>query len=425
MIDALRESLSARITTLGKRLKFDAHYFAKNSFHVAFGHGINIAKGLITGYLVTRMFPKEMYGEYRLVMQIAGLVGVISLSGLPAAISRAVANDQDKAPLRFTMHCYAVFSLLGTVVLLIMIPLLSFWNREALWPMFLIEALLFVPTSVGTTFFGGIIAGTGAFREALRANYLASILVALSVALMLFLYPSPILLLTFVNAFPTIIYLKALRKMIRKYPSEERNWSIFRSGLHLTFAALPMSLSSYVDSIIIAGLFGAKELATFSVALLIPEQVKQLFKELSPIAFSKQAKGRDTQERRKHIVRIVMWGTGIFVIGITLYVVCIPWFIPWLFPQYDAHQVFVLTSAAAITLITIPSNLFVQNLEARGKIHHLQIAQWVASFAFIVALLILAPTYGPLGAIISRGIFRVLLGGISWLFVAWGPIEEA
>ena len=424
MIDALRESLSARITTLGKRLKFDAHYFMKNSFHISFGHGINIAKGLVTGYLVTRMFPKEMYGEYRLVMQIAGLVGVISLSGLPAAISRAVATEKDKAPLRFTMHCYAIFSLLGTVVLLIMIPLLSFWNREALWPMFLIEALLFVPTSVGTTFLGGIIAGTGEFREALRANYLSSALVALSVALMLFIYPSPILLLTFVNAFPAIIYLRLLKSMILKFPSEEKSWSIFKSGLHLTFAALPMSLSSYLDSIIIAGLFGAKELATFSVALLIPDQVKQLFKQLSPIAFSRQAKGRDTQGRRKHIMQIVLWGTGIFAIGITLYIMFIPWFLPWLFPQYDAHEVFILTSAVAVTLITIPAGLFVQNLEARGKVKQLQIAQWLASLAFVAALLILAPKYGPLGAIIARGIFRLLLVGISWFFVVYGPIEE-
>lgn len=413
----LRHRLSHIVDRIGVLMGIDAQYFVTNTYRVSLAHGINVLKGLITGYLVTRLFPKEMYGEYRLVMYIVGVVGMISLSGLPTAIARSVARDSQEAPLRCTMQAYAIFCLLGSVVLLLIIPFLHIWNRIELWPMFVIEAILFVPTSVGTMFFGGIVTGKGEFKEALRATTITSACVALGVLLMLFIYPSATLLLLIVNLVPAIVYLRAVRRMMRSFPSKQQSWKIMKAGISLTIASLPLSISSYLDGIIIAGLFGTKELATYAVAILIPEQIKLFFKELLPIAFSRQAIGEDSQERRQHMMRIVVRGTLLFTVIIAAYIALMPLVIPWLFPQYDAHAVFALSSIATITLITVPATLFVQNLEARGNIAQLQITEWTSTLGFISSLLLLTPTIGIMGAIVSRGVFRLMLVTMSGYFV--------
>ncbi len=417
--------LSPTLTDIGRRLRIDAHYFARSSGFVVLGQLMNVAKGVVSGYLISRLFPAELYGEYRFVLSIVGAIGVLTLSGMQPAISRSVARDTQNAPLRWTIRTYSMFLLLGTAVILGAIALLPYWNRENLWTLFLLSAVLFVPINAGTAFFGGIVIGRGQFGISLRANVISGLLVIVSVLLMLWLRPSALLLLALTAGIPPVVYLWELRKQIREYPSASSSKEILVYAAKITLGDVPMTLSWYLDGLLISMFFGLKELALFSVALMIPEEAKGFLKDFVPISFSRQAAGRDTPERRRQLVLAVVWMTVVFAVGIAAFMLISPWIMPLLFPLYDPVRMVSLSNAAAVTLITFPCGLFSQQLEARGKAREVLIGQWASAAVFVTCLLTLIPTMGLMGAIVARGIFRLTYSIYSAYAVIRAPYPKA
>lgn len=115
------------LTSIGKRFGFDAHYFAKNGVVVTTAYVISALKGLITGYLVTRLFPTQMYGEYRFVLGVIGVVGFIGLPGLPSALAGAIARKEPISLMRVA-RWFCLVSGMGALVLLGCIALLHRWD---------------------------------------------------------------------------------------------------------------------------------------------------------------------------------------------------------------------------------------------------------------------------------------------------------
>lgn len=414
--------MAPTLTAVGHRFGFDAHYFAKNTAIVTLSHSISMLKGVITGYLVTRLFPPEMYGEYRFVLGVMGAIGVIGLPGLATAIGGALARKESVSLVR-TVRWYSSISAVGSLVLFGCIFFLPRWGRAELWPLFMIASLLFVPSSIATNLYGGVIRGTGSFGAAFRLSLLSNVLVMSAVLVMLLAYPSSVLLLAIVSGIPAVIFLGGLIPFERRFRTNESQKNLRHTALHLSIATIPSSISWYVDSLIISAFFGLNQLALFSVALLIPEQVKVWMKEIFPIFFSRQAKGDDTPERRKKMHQAVLSGTALFALGIALYVAIAPLIMPILFPQYPQEELILLTRIAALTLIVSPASLYPQFLEARNMTKAIHISNWTASAAFLLALVTLVPVYGPLGAIISRGVFRFLYAIIAFGIVQRTPTK--
>jgi O-antigen/teichoic acid export membrane protein len=231
-------------------------------------------------------------------------------------------------------------------------------------------------------------------------------------------------MLFIVMAIPPLTYLFFLRRI--RPPSgegaEKTTSNVIRYAWQLTFATLPMELVWYVDKLLISYFFGLNQLATFAVAVLIPEQAKIFLKQFFPISLAKQAQGSDSLERRRKLYRAVLFGTAVFAGGIALYIVCTPVLIPLLFPQYDSAEVMMLTSVMAATLITMPSALISQYLEAQGMIRENRRANWGSAGVFFMLLFWLIPTYGILGAILARGGFRLSLAFLLWFLLLRRPV---
>jgi O-antigen/teichoic acid export membrane protein len=410
------------LDSFGERFGLDARYFAKNSAMVTFSHGIAVLKGIVTGYLVTRLFPPAMYGEYKFVLGVIGMVGFIGLPGLPSALAGAIARKEPVSLSRIAGWFCSIVSI-GAVLIIGCIALLPRWGREELWPLFLIAGLLFVPSALSTNLYGGVIRGLGAFTTAFRASLISNVLITISVLAMLLIKPSPLLLLALITGIPAIVYIAGLIPFQRRFRTDTSQSKIKRTALHMSVATIPSTISWYLDSLIISAYFGLNQLALFSVSLLIPEQIKVWTKELLPVVFSKQAKGKDTPDRRHKMHVSVIIGMAIFGVGILLYVMVAPFIMPILFPLYPAEELTRLTSIAAITLIVAPASLYPQFLEARGLVKELHWANWISSAAFAIALFSLIPTLGLMGAIISRGVFRFSYAICSFVIVQRTPTE--
>ncbi len=417
--------LAPLLTAVGRKLHIDAHYFAKNSFFVLVGQALSIVRGVVTGYLVTRFFSTQVYGEYQFILSVMGMLSLFTFMGASTAVSRAWSRD-DHFSLNAVSLYQAKLCLVGSLILVGSIPFLSWYDRQSLWPLFLAAAVIFPLPPLAMLRFPAYAIGKGRFDLTLQAGFVWTILVILSTLAILIFWQSSILMLITGTAIPPLVYFWYGRHIRSPQESGDREATkkIIRYGWHLTLSTLPVELVWYIDRLLISHYLGLAQLATFSVALLIPEQAKVLLKQLLPISFSRQAKIKDSHESRRKLMKVVLLGTALFALGIAVYIAICPIIIPLLFPRYDATQVIWLTSLAAITLIVQPMSLFSQHLEARRMIRELWITNCVSSVVFLVSLLVLIPWYGLAGAIIARGIFRCISSGITCWYIVRLPIRE-
>lgn len=422
--------LAPTLTAIGKKFGIDAHYFAKNSALVIVGHFVSVLRGIVTGYFVARFFSQEIYGEYQFILSILGMMSLFTFPGLAQSITRAWSRDDAFSLKKITKYQFNV-CLVGSIILLGVIPFLQYYDRQELWPLFLAGALLFPLPPIATVHFGGATIGRARFDTILKANILWSTLIIIATLGIIFFHQSALLMLIATMAVSSVVHLVLVHWYCRGslLPQEEEGdkntKAIIRYGWQLTVSTLPVNLVWYIDKLMISQMFGLNQLAAFSVALLIPEQVKTFAKQLLPVSFSRQAKGDDSRQRRRKLTKAVLAGTAVFAVGIALYIALAPWLMPLLFPNYEADQIVFLTSVAAVTLIVTPGTLFAQYLEAQGMIREIQWSHWTAAALFGVALVVLIPMYGLLGAVLARGIFRFSYLGLSWWFVMTSPVRPA
>lgn len=412
--------LSPALTAIGQRFQIDAHYFAKNSVLVLISQTIGILRGLVTGYLVARLFSKDMYGEYQFIASVAGMLSLLTLPGFATAVSRAWSRKEGF--LLGRIHAIQLgVTLVGSTILLGSIPFLESYGREGLWPLFVAAAVLFPLGPIATLRFGAYAVGQSRFDLILKANVIWSIAMVTASLSVVFLHQSSLLIYIVNAGIPSLVYLAMSRRTTPPPdPNGTNTKAITKYGWQLTIASLPNDLSSYLDKLLISHFFGLEQLAAFSVAILIPEQAKQMVKQLMPVSFARQAVMNDVRDARRKLGKAVAVGTAIFTVGIASYWALSWWVLPLLFPQYELSMILAVSNASAAILIFMPATLFYQYMEAQKMIRQLQWTQWVSAAVFSVSLVALVPFYGAIGAIASRGIFRMTSVTMAWWFVMYG-----
>lgn len=412
------------LTAAGKRWKFDAHYFAKNSFLVLVGQAVGFLRGIVSGYLVARFFEQTMYGQYQFMLSVMGSIAMFGIPGMATPVARAWSKNEPFDINAITRHQLFVGSI-GSLLLLGAIPFLGAYGKADLWPLFVAAAIIFSVPSIAMVRFGSYTVGKPRFDIALRANIAWSTVSIVLTLLIILFRQSALFVLVVATLTPPVVYLWMSRNFVPPESSDpEDTKKIIRFAWRLTFASLPADLVWYLDKLMISSFFGLNQLAVFSVALIVPEQMKLFTKQFFPVAFSKQASIADNVATRRKMKHAVLIGTAVFAFGAVVYALMSPFLMAVLFPKYDSGQLALLTSVAAITVVTNPASLFAQYLEAQGMLRETRIAQWTAACLFAASLITLIPTMGLLGAVLARGIFRAAYVGISWWFVHRLPIIE-
>ncbi len=422
MLRHLKLRLSDVLGRIGIRFGINARTLAKNSAYVTLGHGVAVLRGIVTGYIVARLFPRALYGEYQWILAVVGTLASIGIPEVYKASARAIARGREGALVGVAKR-QLLFCLGTSALLLLMIPLLPYFYDKDVTYLLIAAAVLFPFSQVAGTLFSGITLGKSNFLLALQANIAWSIaMIAVTVGILYF-HPSPLLMLIATLGIPTVVYLAFTLPHLPKAKASDDAGSIVRYGFELTLLNLPLTLSSRLDYFLVSAYFGLNQLAVLSVALLIPEQVKVWIGELLAVTFQSQAKGDDSRKRRKKLMKAYVAFTLLMAAGIAVYVAIAPALFRVLFPNYlDAVS---LTQFAAVILITAPSSLLLQYLEAQKMIHALRWTRWLSAAIYCVTLIVLVPRFGLIGALISRGLLRLTYAVCSISFILWGDEGKA
>lgn len=395
-------------------VKTDMVYLIKGSFWLSIGQVVAALSSFVLAVALANFLPQNVYGLYKYVLSAAGIVWAFSLTGLSAAIIRDVARGKEgalqqgfKTNLKWSIPI-VVISFSGAAY--------YWWNNNTTLALAFLIIGLFSPILNSANLYGAFLNGKQQFKENTILWSLGTIITTATIIGTAFYTDSPAILIlsyflsnTITNA---LVYVYVIR--IHK-PNETTSKETISYGKHLSFINILGGIATQIDKILIFHFLGAVELAVYSFATAVPEQIKGLFKNVAKLAFPKFSQ-RSLADIQSGGLRKKMLYFGILTaIAAIFYIALAPLMYKIFFPQY-LESIFY-SQIFAISILAVTSNIPVTILQSqaiKSKLYKHSIL--VNSFQIITNLLFIS-LFGIMGAVIAGIINRFTNLIISYYLV--------
>ena len=405
---------------LSRFLQTDTDYLLRGSALLTIGKSIGSIAALLLSIAYARYLPKELYGDYRYILSIVGMLGIFALPGMATALIRSVARGHDGALRSMTRIIF--LSSLG-IAAASLISAGIFFQKESFtlaYSFLAISCIIPFAESFGT--WRGYWNGKKDFKTLTFYNIVSHIIYGLgmlgTVAGIALGNLPPILSVVMLTsayyitrALPNVFFYMRTIRTIPTTASEEPCG--MRYGFHLSLVDIPATIANNIDSVLLYTYLGPASLATYSFAIVPIEQLKGLLGTVATASFPKMAEksfGTNIQsDLKKTLPKKLFKASGITAFIVLVYIVAAPLLFPLLFPQYvDAipySQVF------ALSLIFFPLGLFNTAMKAEGDLKKIYLYSIGVPLIQIALLAVFIFLYGLWGAIIGRIIGRLVNHG--------------
>lgn len=399
------------IRTLERYTKTDLRYLAKGGFWL----GIDEVVGALAAFGLAIAFayyvPKDTYGTYRYLIAAFWTLTAFTMTGLPAAIGRAVAKGREG-----TFRASLPYSVLWGLPLALIAAgagLYYFIHENSTLGYGFLLIALFGPFMQAAYLWGSYLNGKRDFRMTALCGSLFALLPALALLAAMLLNPSPLVLLSVYFSAAVVTGLLIAAFIFFYYrPNRELDPESRNLGWHFSAMNLLATIAQQVDKLVVFHYLGAIELAVYSFATALPEQIKNLFGSVTTLAMPKFVTRPFKEIRANFWGRLWLYTGGLTVVALA-YVAIAPFAFAIFFPAYT--EAIWYSQLYALSLIPIGGNLSVTLLQAHRANRELYILNIISPVFQIGALIILTSLYGLAGAIIARIAARVLaliIGGI-------------
>lgn len=245
---------------------------------------------------------------------------------------------------------------------------------------------------------GGILSGRKLFKDGAKINALNKIFNAIAIISAVYLTNNIIIILSVYLLSNILIQILILIYTVKKYkPNNKIDPEAISYGKHLSYMSLVGKIAYNIDRIIIFHFFGAANLAIYSFAMIIPEKIKGLIKQIGSLAFPKFAVSDETQIKKSLISKIIKFTFALSIITI-IYILSAPLIFKYLFPQY-LDSVFI-SQIFAISILLSPQILLTKYLQSKQKIKELYLIS-ILSPGFRIIFYFIFFHLGVIGFIIS------------------------
>lgn len=406
---------------LQKKFNFDAHYFLKGGFWLSLTQGIIVLAGILTTSLFAHYLSETDYGIYRYLIGLAVLFSSLSLTGLGQSILQTAAKKyygfyQETITINFIYNLGVLFSALagagyyfykGNIVLSVGCLLIA-----VLQP--IINSFQFTST---------YLQGSGKFRESTFLQGVKTLLISL-ISLISLLLTNNIIVLAGVyftaNAFTNVFsYLYYKPKKTNPTPYIEYI-KYLEYAKHTSARNVLSVIANRADAVIIFTQLGAPALAIYTIAMIIPEQIKASFKNFSSLLIPKYVKHSNDQVLKKSIPKRSFQLFFITIISSALYILLAPIIYELLFPKYTEAIVFSQLIALSLpTVIALLPLSYIQKELAGNSLYKIQL---LSACVLLILMILGTIIFGLIGAILAKVISRYFETIIT--FVAFLQISK-
>lgn len=401
-----RESrLGILFAHLERFTRTDLRYLIKGAGWLALAQVVIAVVAFLVTIAFAHFVSKEVYGTYRFLLSLFWTLTAFSLTGLPAVLARAVAKGDDGSYLpaiRISLRFTTPMALIS-----IAISIYYFWNGNAVLSLGCLVIAVIGPLMQSSYLYGSYLEGKKAFKDNALFGILLNIVPALLLLGSMYFVKNPVVFLA-INLGGSVLTASALSYVsyLRHRPSRP---GITKDFLNLSghFSAMNIlfTLSQQIDRLLVYHYIGAAQLAIYSFAIAIPDQLKTVFGTVATLAMPKFV-NRPIAEIRKTLWYRLAGFTGLTALAAVFYICIAPAFFHFVFPTYP--EAIAYSQLYALALIPVGSMIPLTILEAHAAKKALYIYNVLGPLLQIILLFIGILTFGLLGVVVARIVGRTI-----------------
>lgn len=391
--------------------KTDLTYLTSGGFWLS----LDQVGGALIAFLLAIAFahyvPKETYGAYRYLISAFWVLTAFTLTGLPMALSQAVARGREGV----YRASFLPSILAGIPLTFISFGMSAYYllhGNNSFGIAFVVIAIL-GPFLQPAYLFGPFLMGRKEFRTNSLFGLILYAIPALALFGTMFMTRDPVAFLAvyLVSNVGTGALLTFLTLYFWK-PNEVPDPSMHNLSGHFSAMNLLSTVAAQIDKVVVFHYLGAVELAVYAFATALPEQINGVCNAVSNLAFPKFVARPFAEIRANFWNRLWLFTGALFLVALA-YIAIAPFVFDLFFPAYK--EAVIYSQVYAISLIALGNSLPITLLQARVAKRELYIYNVLGPTFQILILILLTSAYGLMGAVIARIASRIVslaLGGI-------------
>ncbi len=380
-----------------KYTKTDMIYLARGGFWVTLSSIVSALSAFALAIAYANLLPKESYGTYKYILSFTGIIAAFSLTGIPIALIPSISRGFEGS-FKYAVRISAKWSS-GIFVISLISAIYYFINDNFILGSSLIIAGVMLPIINVFGIYGSYLQGKKDFRRSTIYTIFKTAFIAVAIVGTIFITDKPLYIILsyfLITAIVTLFLFFLTNKVYKQNDKIDTKFVSF--GKHLSLLNIFGLIAGNLDKILIFHFLGAAQLAVYTFAIAIPNQIGGFNKGIKGLVLPKISEG-NIDGLKKSIPTKSLKLLMIFTVMSILYIITAPYIYKTFFPQYVESIIY--SQVLSIIFIFSAGMLLSQTFIAHGGKKDIYKIRLITDITKIILLLILLPFYGIWGAIIS------------------------
>ena len=410
-MQTLRQWIARLATTLTRVLRLDVRFYGRSLSWISIAYSTAVLRGLATTFFLAHSLQPEALGQFRYVLALFAIASVFSFSGLHVGIIRGVAQG-NTVIIRDTIRVQARWTPIGTLALSLVAAYYGFVRHETTVGIALFIAGIAFPFYSMAGLFGPILTGQERVGDLAKTSMTSN----LSFSVLFFLvafntHSIPLLILAYFG-FDVLIRGFMTYRLYRQIPLRGESAQDQDLGRHLTAIGAMQTIAGQLDQLLVNAFGGYASLAGYSIAALIPEQIKDFLGNITGIIL-RRFSTRSLNEKTLAATRRHFWMYfAVSAVGVAMYAATAPLIIKLLFPAYTDQ--IPATILYAVGLLGLASSIGITFAQAHLQKQRLWVFFTSQSIVAVLLNILLIPSFGAMGAVLGKTLTRFVGLGFSY-----------
>ena len=401
------------LNAAGGIARMDLRPLLKGVAHLSLNQIIGIGTALILALAYAHILPKEVYGTYKYILALFGMLAVFSLPGMDSAAQKWIAAGKEGVfwpTFRKRVEWSGVSVLAGLGIGLYYLVN----GNEVLAYSFLITAPLLLVLEP-FSHFSALLIGRQQYQRYSYYSAALQLATASVILVTIFLTQNVVIIiasyfLSFVLARGIVLWLVVLRNP----PIGEHEDEVIRYGTHFSIINILGVGSGQLDAILLFHYLGPIALAVYSFGQAASDQARKIFKIVTSVMAFPKFSALDTERLKRELPHKILVAHLVTVPLALALIAIIPPFYHLLFPAYVESIPYAQVMAGLLAFS--PVRMISTAINAKGSIKDIYAINLTASLMQIVLLIFLVPLYGIWGAVFASPI-QTFLSNIFFIRV--------
>ncbi len=398
MIKKLKEKTRFFLKKSEKYTQTDMIYLARGGFWFTVGQFISVLAGFLVSLAFANLLEPTVYGNYRYILSIAGILSIFALSGMGSAITQAAARNIE-GPLQKGFVLKIKWGFLGSLAA-VFIASYYFFKGNYVLPLPLLIVAALMPLMEAGIIFENFLQGKKLFKQQITYSSITKIIASLATIFTLLLTKNLFWLIAVYFLSNTLLNIIFYRlTVIKCKPNDKDDGKTISFGKQLSLMNILSATANLVDSPLMFHFMGASDLAVYYFSVVIPDQIKDLTKKVADLALPKLAI-QTHQEIQKHLIAKIVKFTFVCAAIATAYIITAPFLYRWFFPKYITSIAF--SQWYALSFLVIPASVLITAFQAKMMKKELYQLKVIIPLMRITLLAVFIPLLGIWGAIAAQ-----------------------